>query len=145
MRRSSTSTFTPCFASWSAACNATSTILPKHTIVQWSPSRFSSAFPIGTMRSGLSSTSPFVLYSISFSNTITGLSSRIAALSSPLASAGVPGETTLRPGICANQLSHACECCAPNCSAEPLGPRNTIGILYCPLDIYNILAAALTT
>src|SRR3989441_8996588 len=85
-----------------------------------------------------SGTSPFRLYNISPSSTMTGLLSRIADLRSPLASAGVAGATTLRPGMCASQLSHACECCEESWSAAPFGPRNTIGRGICPPDMYSI-------
>ena len=50
----------------------------------------------------------------------------MALLSSPFASYGVPGAMTFSPGMCASQLSHACECCAESCSAAPFGPRKTI-------------------
>src|SRR5213082_378064 len=75
------------------------------------PGRFTSARPIGTMCSP-SGTSPLMLYSISPSSTMTGLSSRIADLRSPLASAGVAGATTFRPGICDSHDSQAWECWA---------------------------------
>src|SRR5690606_16304199 len=62
----------------------------------------------------------------------TGSSSRTAAFSSPLASAGVAGVASLRPGKCAYEASSACECCAASCSAAPVGPRKTIGHLNLP-------------
>ena len=75
---------------------------------------------------------------------MTGLLSRIADLSRPLASAGVAGATTFRPGMCATQDSQAWECCAASWSAAPFGPRNTIGIGIWPPDSYRIFAAELT-
>src|SRR5213594_3338598 len=44
----------------------------------------------------------------------TGLSSRMALLRRPLASAGVAGMTTLSPGTWAYQLSNDWECWAPS-------------------------------
>ena len=66
---------------------------------------------------------------------ITGLSSRIALFSSPFASRGVDGITTTSPGMCANQLSKACECCAATCAAAPEGPRITMGQRIWPPDM----------
>jgi hypothetical protein len=66
---------------------------------------------------------------------ITGLSSRMALLSSPLASAGVAGITTLSPGMWAYQLSNAWECCEASCNADPPGPRNTAGTPTWPFDM----------
>ena len=43
-----------------------------------------------------------------------------------------------------SQLSHACECCAPSCSAAPFGPRKTMGRGNCPPDSYSSFAAELT-
>src|SRR5207248_1402376 len=83
--------------SCSAALSATATVLEWQIRVTSWPVRLTSAWPIGTTYSP-SGTSPLMLYNISPSSTITGLSSRIAALSRPLASAGVAGATTLRPG-----------------------------------------------
>ena len=75
-------------------------------------------------------------------NTI-GLSSRIALLSSPLASFGFAGITTFRPGMCAHSASVDWLCCAASMCAEPPGPRNTTGSVNCPPDICRILAALL--
>jgi hypothetical protein len=66
---------------------------------------------------------------------ITGLSSRIALFSRPLASFGLEGITTTRPGRWANQLSKACECCAATCAAAPDGPRITMGQRIWPPDM----------
>src|SRR2546426_3690478 len=49
----------------------------------------------------------------------TGFSSRIALLMSPLASCGVAGATTFKPGTWQNHASRLCECWAANwCAAE---------------------------
>src|SRR2546422_1758188 len=65
----------------------------------------------------------------------TGFSSRIALLMSPLASCGVAGATTFKPGTWQNHASRLCECWAANwCAAEP-GPRITIGTQSCPPDM----------
>ncbi len=66
---------------------------------------------------------------------ITGLSSRMAALSRPLASFGSEGMATTRPGMWANQLSKAWECWAATWAAAPDGPRRTIGQRICPPDM----------
>jgi len=75
---------------------------------------------------------------------MTGLLSRMADLSSPLASADVAGATTLRPGMWASHASQAWECWDDSCRAAPFGPRNTIGIGICPPDMYSIFAAEFT-
>ena len=62
------------------------------------PSRRMTALPSGIRKSGSSGTSPLTAYSVSASMKMTGLSSRMADFSSPLASAGVEGRTTLSPG-----------------------------------------------
>src|SRR5690606_7498966 len=88
-----------------------------------------------------SGTSPLSPYICSDSIKITGSLSLMADLSNPLASFGLEGTTTFRPGQLAYQLSKACECVAPNWPAEAVGPRKTIGQLNCPPDICRILAA----
>ena len=45
---------------------------------------------------------------------MTGSSSSMLVLSRPLASRGVAGATTLRPGTDANQFSNVCEWVAPS-------------------------------
>ena len=66
----------------------------------------------------------------------TGLSSRMALLSSPLASAGVAGVTTLRPGMCAYQLSNAWECCARELERRAAGAaEDHAGTPTCPPDM----------
>src|SRR3984893_16641837 len=54
---------------------------------------------------------------------MTGLSSRMAALSSPFASNGVDGATTLRPGRWMNHASGFCEWYRPPPTLPPLGAR----------------------
>ena len=75
---------------------------------------------------------------------ITGSSERIALLSIPLASAGVPGSITIRPGIWAYQASSRCECVAARQPAMPELPRKTIGTANWPPLMYRMLAALLT-
>ena len=118
----------PSLANSSAAANATFMILPNDTIVTSVPGRLMSATPIGSTYSP-SGTSPLSPYICSDSIKMTGSSSRIAALSRPLASYTVLGTTTFRPGQLAYQLSNACEWVAPSWPALAVGPRNTIGIV----------------
>ena len=68
----------------------------------------------------------------------------MADSNSPLASAGVAGMTTLRPGTCANHASRDCECCAAAPVPEPPGARSTMGTLAAPPSMKWILAAWLT-
>ena len=63
---------------------------------------------------------------------ITGLSSRIAALSRPLASAAVEGTATSRPGTCRNSASKQCEWVGPSWWPAPCGMRITSGTLTWP-------------
>ena len=72
--------------------------LQKVTRVTSLPGRLTSALPRGT-RYSPSGTSPFQPYMHLRFEEDTGLSSRMAVLRSPLASAGVAGATTLRPGM----------------------------------------------
>ena len=78
------------------------------TTVTSSPSRRTAASPkrIGPPFSG---TSPRWPYSVSCSMNTTGLSSRMAAFSRPLASAGVEGTATSRPGTWRKKASKQCE------------------------------------
>ena len=62
----------------------------------------------------------------------TGSSERMALLSRPLASAGVAGRTTVRPGTCAYQASSRCEWVAARQPAIPELPRKTIGTVNWP-------------
>ena len=63
---------------------------------------------------------------------ITGLSSRMAAFSRPLASAGVEGTATSRPGTCRKSASKQCECVGPSWWPAPWGMRTTSGTLTWP-------------
>ena len=68
----------------------------------------------------------------------------MAALSRPLASAGVDGQTIFRPGTPWNQLIGTCEWMAPKRPPPPMAERTTSGTLACSLDRYQYLAAWLT-
>ena len=57
----------------------------------------------------------------------TGLWSRMADFSRPLASAGVEGMTTLSPGTWQTHASRLCECCSAAPVPEPPGVRSTMG------------------
>ena len=72
----STETSNSCWI-FSAACNASGTVIERATIVQSVPSRFTSATPSGIVKSSSSGTSPFSPYIRSCSMKMTGLSSRI--------------------------------------------------------------------
>ena len=65
----------------------------------------------------------------------TGLSSRTAALNSPLASYGVDGTTTLRPGMWLGHACRLCECCAAERRVAPIVARMTIGTFQRPPDM----------
>jgi hypothetical protein len=65
----------------------------------------------------------------------TGLSSRIAALRSPFASAGVDGTTTFKPGMWLGQACSDCECCAAERSDWPIVVRITSGTFQPPPDM----------
>ena len=56
----------------------------------------------------------------------TGLGSRIALISRPLASAAVEGATTLRPGECMNHASGFCEWNGPPEKPPPEGRRTVM-------------------
>ena len=66
---------------------------------------------------------------------ITGLSSRIAAFSSALPSAGVEGQATSRPGTCRYIASKLCEWVGPSWCPPPPGIRITIGTRTLPLNM----------
>ena len=68
------------------------------TTVTSVPSRFTSATPNGIGVLAPRAPRPFEKYSTLCSRKMTGLSSRMAVFSRPLASAGVEGVTTFRPG-----------------------------------------------
>ena len=97
VRRSRTSTSMPSRARFSAALSEVCSILAHVTTVTSRPGRFTSATPSGTTCS-TAGTSPLSAYITSLSMNTTGLSSRIEAFSNPLASAGVAGMMTFRPG-----------------------------------------------
>src|ERR1051326_311474 len=82
------------------------------TSVMSVPSRFTSATPIGTVYSSAGTGPLIVLYIILSSRITTGLSSRMALFIKPLASYGVAGTTTFRPGIWLYQAWSDCECWA---------------------------------
>src|SRR5262245_5090626 len=85
-------------SSASAAASATWTMLLVAISVMSLPARFTSATPRGIVYS-TDGTGPFNWYIILSSKKTTGLSSRIAVLSNPLASYGVEGTATFNPGI----------------------------------------------
>src|SRR5438445_296109 len=74
---------------------------------------------------------------------MTGLSSRIAAVSRPFASPGVEGMTTFSPATCANHASSDFECWAafprpdPPCVRSPMRPR--VGPGHRPIDLVRDL------
>src|SRR5918996_528567 len=73
---------------------------------------------------------------------ITGLSSRIAALSRPFPSAGVDGQATSRPGIWRNRASKLCEWVGPSWCPPPLPElvEQALGDLEGPLEDADVLA-----
>ncbi len=62
----------------------------------------------------------------------TGSSSRIAAFSSPFASAGVDGATIFRPGMPISHETGICEWIAPKRPPAPTTERITSGTLWAP-------------
>ena len=56
----------------------------------------------------------------------TGLGSRIALISRPLASSAVDGATTLSPGACMNHASGFCEWNGPPEKPPPDGSRTVM-------------------
>mmetsp|Transcript_65201 Transcript_65201/g.153966 ORF Transcript_65201/g.153966 Transcript_65201/m.153966 type:complete len:211 (-) Transcript_65201:334-966(-) len=148
LRRLMTSALIPDAANASAASRATRTMREKATMVTSVPWRITLALPMGTVKSldmTSSLTSNEVPYMISFSSKTTGLGSRMAALSNPLASSASYGERTVKPGQCPYHDAKHCECCAATPAAAPLGPRKTMGTLICPPLMYNAFAAELMT
>ena len=135
VRRSITSASIPSWAIFSAASSETWSILEYETMVTSLPGRFTSETPMGTRKSSLSGTSPFTWYSVACSMKNTGSSSRMADFSSPLASAGVPGATTFRPGKWAQMASGVCEWVAPSCRPPPPTVRRTMGTRIWPLNM----------
>src|SRR6266403_5297879 len=92
-----------------AAARATCTMLLVATMVTSVPARLMSATPKGTVYSS-AGTGPLTRYIILSSKMTTGLSSRMAVFISPLASYGVDGRATLRPGMWLTQACGGCEC-----------------------------------
>src|ERR1019366_6525923 len=142
VRKSTTSTLIPSFFNSIAAPKACLIILPNDTMVTSLPSRLISATPIG-IRYSPSGTSPLSAYICSLSIKITGSLSRIADFKSPFASYGVDGTMTFNPGQLAYQLSNDCECRELSIPAEPVAPRNTMGIGNCPPLMLFVLAVGL--
>ena len=68
----------------------------------------------------------------------------MADFNKPLASYGLDGTITFKPGQLAYQLSNAWECVAASWPADAVGPLKTIGQGNCPPDICLILAALFT-
>ena len=95
------------------------------------PVRSTLAFPSGSTCSP-SGTSPLLASRLLCSKNTTGSGSRIAAASSPFASAGVEGATTFSPGTAIAQFSTLWECCAPKREPAPFAVRITSGIVICP-------------
>src|SRR5262249_47736671 len=117
------------------------TIAPYVTTVASAPSRRMAAWPIGTISSP-SGTGPFARrYKYLCSKYTTGLSSRIAAFSNPLASYASDGATTFRPGRCTNQASGLGGGWGPPPTGPPLGARMTIGTDARPPYRYLSVAA----
>ena len=71
---------------------------------------------------------------------MTGLSSRMDAISRPFASYGPEGITTLSPGMWQNHASRLWLCCAAMLSPAPAAVRTTIGSFALPPNMYFILA-----
>ena len=97
VRGSNTSTLIPCCCSSSATVSALGTMAPMATMVTSLPARFTAPCRAGTTKSP-SGTSPWVKPRRPCSNTSTGLSSRMAALSRPFMSAGARRNGDLQPG-----------------------------------------------
>ncbi len=108
------------------------------------PARATSARPSGITVSG-SGAGPLTEYRRLCSRKITGFSSRIDALSRPLASAGDDGKAIFRPGTPWNQVACVWEWIAPKRPPPPTAERTTIGTLRCSLDRYQYLADWLTS
>ncbi len=66
---------------------------------------------------------------------MTGLSSRIAAFSRALPSAGVEGQATSRPGTWRYMASKEWEWVGPSWCPPPPGMRTTSGTLTWPLNM----------
>src|ERR1700712_1859348 len=86
---------------------------------------------------------PLSPYINSDSMNIQGSGSMIHDFNKPLASAGLDGTTTFKPGQFAYQFSKHWLCCELSIPALPVGPRKTIGTENWPTLILMILAAPL--
>src|SRR4029079_19639879 len=142
-RKSITSASMSSVARRAAAAAARIAMIELPTIVRSRPGRRPAALPIGT-RYASSGPGPRVLYSSLCSKISTGLGSSIAASNRPLASCGVDGCTTFKPGTWANQASRLWLCCAAAPVPEPPGRRTTIGTVALPPNMKWIFAAWLT-
>ncbi|OGK81944.1 MAG: hypothetical protein A2X52_17115 [Candidatus Rokubacteria bacterium GWC2_70_16] len=114
------------------------------TMVTSSPSARTRARPKDTVYGG-SGTGPVTPWSSRCSTNMTGLSSRMLWISAPLASWGVEGATTLRPGTCMNSACSPWECWAPCPQLLPMMERTTMGTETEPPDMYRLLAAMFTS
>ena len=113
VRGSTTSADMPSFARASAAVTARGTCTPAATMVTSLPSRATNAFPNSVSYSS-SGTGPRSLSSLSWAKNMVGSwLLRSAVRSSPLASAGVAGMATWRPGVFQYQGWGLPECCTP--------------------------------
>ena len=101
VRRSITSASMPSLARVSAAFKACTAVRLTPSNVTSLPGRATAALPMGTMCSP-PGTSPFRVYMVMCSQKMTGSSSRMEAVSRPLASAALEGATTFKPGMLAN-------------------------------------------
>src|SRR4051812_33434837 len=141
VRMSMTSQSMPSAASVSAADRHSCSRRMALTTVMSEPGRTTFASPsVATSPS----TSPFIEYRRLCSKNNTGLSSRIAAFSSALASAGVDGATSLSPGMPWNQATGVCEWIAPKRPPPPTIERTVSGTLARSLEMYQYFAAWLT-
>ena len=103
------------------------TPLPSATTVTSAPVRTTFAVPNGIVSD--SGAGPLTEYRRLCSRKMTGLSSRIEALSSPFASAGEDGKTIFRPGTPWNHVAWICEWIAPKRPPAPTTDLITIGTL----------------
>src|SRR5438034_9425126 len=95
--------------------------------VIWVPGWVIAALPRGTRYSSAGTSPRTDRYIFLCSKYRTGSSSRIDDRSSPAASYGVDGITTLRPGTWAKNASTDCEWYSAPCTPPPYGARTVIG------------------
>src|SRR4029079_7321055 len=93
-------------------------------IVTSLPARAIFALPIGSTKSSSFGTADEWPYRISFSRKITGFGSRIAAFSSPFASAAVDGDITFKPGMCEYHAEKSWLAWGATRAPAHSGPRN---------------------